>query len=405
MKSAFEYHKDVVNARSKSCCIPKSLNESAIVPEDEMEGIDKNRITTTKILKQDWHEAYVKNTTRNPQSIDKKERRKHKIRKLIQKNISDDESLDNFLNENNIQYEVKQPTNNLVNSNMSTMMYSKKTSFSSTTAIQCSNNTSVSLNCQQIHNYSEQPFKPTTNTRLINEQPFNNISQYKSILNLTHTQSMGSGYGLYVVGRDGLYENSLPPKEVIVKPRNTSPNISKSIDLSITRALADNIKEHDEDVNSKILTFDMENAEGQSLAEVFRMRRRNMIKKLEKTMKMSKSREVKERSKEEILTQRREMMKSKVKDSRRNNRTTISARLPLRKEPSQKLLERLRTGEKVKMSKEEMRKLTKKNYDLLPEVKMRREQERKKEELKMRIDRARKYEKVFSHLTPSIEKD
>ena len=41
-----------------------------------------------------------------------------------------------------------------------------------------------------------------------------------------------------------------------------------------------------------------------------------------------------------------------------------------------------------------MKKLKNKNYELLPEVKMKKEVEMKKKEWKERIDRAKKFEKV-----------
>jgi len=57
------------------------------------------------------------------------------------------------------------------------------------------------------------------------------------------------------------------------------------------------------------------------------------------------------------------------------------------------LLSRLANGEKVEVSKKEMLKLTSKNYELLPEVKKRKEEERKKEELKERMKQVKELEK------------
>lgn len=47
------------------------------------------------------------------------------------------------------------------------------------------------------------------------------------------------------------------------------------------------------------------------------------------------------------------------------------------------------------MSKEEMYKLTNKNYELLPEIKKKKEEERKKQELKERIKNVKDIEKVI----------
>ena len=59
-------------------------------------------------------------------------------------------------------------------------------------------------------------------------------------------------------------------------------------------------------------------------------------------------------------------------------------------------MERLATGSRVKITKEEMLKLNKKNYKLLPEVKKKQEEEKKRLEKQQRIMKAKEYEKVFS---------
>jgi hypothetical protein len=53
----------------------------------------------------------------------------------------------------------------------------------------------------------------------------------------------------------------------------------------------------------------------------------------------------------------------------------------------------LAKGEKVEVSKKEMLKLTNKNYEMLPEVKKKREEERKKEEMKERMRQVKEIEK------------
>ena len=49
------------------------------------------------------------------------------------------------------------------------------------------------------------------------------------------------------------------------------------------------------------------------------------------------------------------------------------------------LMSRLAKGEKTTVDKKEMLKLTSKNYELLPEVKRKKEEEKKKQEFKDRI--------------------
>ena len=52
--------------------------------------------------------------------------------------------------------------------------------------------------------------------------------------------------------------------------------------------------------------------------------------------------------------------------------------------PKSQLMSRLASGSKPEISKKEMLKLTNKNYELLPEVMRKREEEKKKEDWKLR---------------------
>ena len=54
---------------------------------------------------------------------------------------------------------------------------------------------------------------------------------------------------------------------------------------------------------------------------------------------------------------------------------------------------RLARGDKKEVNKKEMLKLTSKNYELLPEVKKKKEEERKKGELKERMKQVKELEK------------
>ena len=57
------------------------------------------------------------------------------------------------------------------------------------------------------------------------------------------------------------------------------------------------------------------------------------------------------------------------------------------------MMTRLARGEKKEVNKKEMLKLTSKNYELLPEVKKKKEEERKKGELKERMKQVKELEK------------
>lgn len=56
-------------------------------------------------------------------------------------------------------------------------------------------------------------------------------------------------------------------------------------------------------------------------------------------------------------------------------------------------MSRLAKGGKAEITKKEMLKLTSKNYELLPEVKKKKEEEKKKEELKERMRQVKELEK------------
>lgn len=54
---------------------------------------------------------------------------------------------------------------------------------------------------------------------------------------------------------------------------------------------------------------------------------------------------------------------------------------------------RLARGQKVEVNKKDMLKLTNKNYELLPEVRKKKEEEKKKEEMKERMRQVKELEK------------
>jgi len=61
--------------------------------------------------------------------------------------------------------------------------------------------------------------------------------------------------------------------------------------------------------------------------------------------------------------------------------------------PKTELMSRLARGTKADVSKKDMLKLTNKNYENLPEVKRKKEEDRKKEELRQRMANARALDK------------
>lgn len=112
------------------------------------------------------------------------------------------------------------------------------------------------------------------------------------------------------------------------------------------------------------------------------------------------------RSSQEILSLRRKMMKSTISHNPPPSATNKSAIIPsdgtvpavaLRRssrEPPRGLLERLSNGEKARVDRREMIKLTRKNYEMLPEVVRKRREEEKRLALVDRLKHAKEFEKV-----------
>lgn len=102
------------------------------------------------------------------------------------------------------------------------------------------------------------------------------------------------------------------------------------------------------------------------------------------------------RSKEEILEQRKAMMRSKVKKSHKHEPKPLDPH----EQKKMEFQHRLSKGEKtevnfdsnLQVTKKDMLKLTSKNYELLPEVKKKKEEELKKEEFKMRMKNVKELE-------------
>ncbi|KAL4511905.1 hypothetical protein ABPG72_012750 [Tetrahymena utriculariae] len=158
--------------------------------------------------------------------------------------------------------------------------------------------------------------------------------------------------------------------------------------------------------------------EGQaSLAELFKKKKADLAKKYELEQQQRAQRSEtqepkKERTKEEILKQRKEMMKRpdflKNKNSTSQEESSINEHQSFQKseqrgymtsfhdpskkikEPPQELMDRLANGTKAKVDKKEYLKLTNKNYEMLPEVKKRKEEEQKREEYKRRQESVKK---------------
>lgn len=111
------------------------------------------------------------------------------------------------------------------------------------------------------------------------------------------------------------------------------------------------------------------------------------------------------RTREDILCQRKLMMRSTVEHHREQ---TAFVMVPGGDSgvfgksfiaPQSGLLERLTSGERAKVGRKEMIKLTRKNYEMLPEVVKKRKEEIRRAELAGRIKHAKEFEKVSSRVS------
>ncbi|CAD8182283.1 unnamed protein product [Paramecium pentaurelia] len=130
----------------------------------------------------------------------------------------------------------------------------------------------------------------------------------------------------------------------------------------------------------------------ETLGEIFQKRKAMLAKKFENRQD-SKTIEKGGKSKEELIQIRKEMLKSKRQVEKEKQIQEESQQEPSEQElrPIEQqedkrasLMKRLAMGEKVKVDKKEMKELTNKNYELLPEVKKKKDEQEKNENIKSR---------------------
>ena len=140
-------------------------------------------------------------------------------------------------------------------------------------------------------------------------------------------------------------------------------------------------------------------SDSKSLADIFRERRKDFDDRANQR-KVPKSTHS-GKSPAELLALRKEMLKapsltSKPSPSPKPQDLVIDFE-PARKktEPPSELLDRLAAGSKAKVTKKEMLELTSKNYQALPEVVRKREEEAKRNDAQQRLAQRKEYEKVM----------
>lgn len=136
---------------------------------------------------------------------------------------------------------------------------------------------------------------------------------------------------------------------------------------------------------NKGLVMDFNENQGKSLAEIFKEKKRGIAEKIDQREGSIPKAMHKEKTRDELMEIRKELLKSKVEKPKIEE---------IEEKKQNSVLERLGKGEKPKISKKEMHDLTKKNYELLPEVQKKKEEERKKQEIRERIQKSKEFEKV-----------
>ncbi|OMJ91394.1 hypothetical protein SteCoe_6078 [Stentor coeruleus] len=168
--------------------------------------------------------------------------------------------------------------------------------------------------------------------------------------------------------------------------RKTSPKIQSPP--------IENISEPPIEIKKPVL-LEFGSSPNKSLAEMFKEKNKNFVSQLNIRDQQAIRQDHKQKTKEELLEIRKNLVKAPKIDQKKSDVIEIQIEeKKSNKEPSSALMERLATGQRVKVTKEEMRKLNKKNYQMLPEVRKKQEEDQKRLEKQQRIQKAKEFERV-----------
>ena len=133
--------------------------------------------------------------------------------------------------------------------------------------------------------------------------------------------------------------------------------------------------------------------ENKTLADAFSQKRKAFVDRIQNREKTVPKKQHKEKTKEELLEIRKNMMKKPRVNVKKNQEPALEVDMGQKKTGNSELMERLANGERTKVSKREMKQLTSRNYQLLPEVKKKKQEEEKRQAAKLRMEKAKEYEK------------
>ena len=186
------------------------------------------------------------------------------------------------------------------------------------------------------------------------------------------------------------------------KARLTAPSLPRPVSaLKVPASKPDSPELAQDDTGPTIpspIALEIGLSESKSLADIFRERRKDFDQRTvpRKAAKTTYA----EKTPAELLALRKEMLKppslsSKPSPSPKSSGFALDFESDRKKsEPPSELLDRLAAGSKAKVSRKEMLELTSKNYQSLPEVVRKREEEAKRSEAQQRLTQRKEYEKV-----------
>ena len=186
------------------------------------------------------------------------------------------------------------------------------------------------------------------------------------------------------------------------KARPTAPMLPRPVSaLKVLAPKPDSPGTEQDDTGPTIpspIALEIGLSDSKSLADIFRERRKDFDQRavIRKTAKATHS----EKTAAELLALRKEMLKppslaSKPASSPKDSDLVLDFDSARKKsEPPPDLLDRLAAGSKAKVSRKEMLELTSKNYQSLPEVIRKREEEAKRSDAQQRLAQRKDYEKM-----------
>ncbi|CAG9313920.1 unnamed protein product [Blepharisma stoltei] len=192
--------------------------------------------------------------------------------------------------------------------------------------------------------------------------------------------------------REPVTKRSVTPlsRSPCISPKTARPSLAEKTSLNTSRSYTKTPIE--DDINAPAEAWDIKfSAPQKSIGN----KQQEFLERLQKRSLTNKTTSKKEtKTKEELQQIRKEMLKPKIVKKPQNEMIVeLNVKESPNKGPNPELLKRLASGEKPKVTREEMKRLTAKHYSKLPEVKKKQEEDLKRQELILRLEKAKAYDK------------